>query len=416
MLMNIQNTAKRPTSPHPILNLGFRIFFASSAIFAVITMLLWALILKGIAPFKGSLDIFYWHGHEMLFGYSLAVIAGFLLTAVKTWTNQPMPYGWHLFGIFFCWVMARFLWLGLHAVPSTPMLIVAFVFDMLFWAWTSFAVVRAVAKARQKRQIGIIAKLILIFAANLAFYIGIVLNHKTTQQISLYSALFLIIGIVFTIGRRVLPFFIVKGISVDNFGKPSGVNIEQKNSELLDRASLVGLAGMMIFDLFFQMPKITAVFALVCFIANILRLKNWYHAAIWKKPLLWSLVIAFFGMTVSLLIFVIYPFVGEASLNLHSLGLHGLALFGIGLMTVAMMARVSLGHTGRNIHQPPKTVTAIFILMIVSAIFRVVLPMFGYDYMTWILISQIAWILSFVLFCFSYIGILSKPRTDGLFG
>jgi len=296
------------------------------------------------------------------------------------------------------------------------MLIVAFVFDMLFWAWTSFAVVRAVAKARQKRQIGIIAKLILIFAANLAFYIGIVLNHKTTQQISLYSALFLIIGIVFTIGRRVLPFFIVKGISVDNFGKPSGVNIEQKNSELLDRASLVGLAGMMIFDLFFQMPKITAVFALVCFIANILRLKNWYHAAIWKKPLLWSLVIAFFGMTVSLLIFVIYPFVGETSLNLHSLGLHGLALFGIGLMTVAMMARVSLGHTGRNIHQPPKTVTAIFILMIVSAIFRVVLPMFGYDYMTWILISQIAWILSFVLFCFSYIGILSKPRTDGLFG
>ena len=98
------------------------------------------------------------------------------------------------------------------------------------------------------------------------------------------------------------------------------------------------------------------------------------------------------------------------------MGLHGLALFGIGLMTVAMMARVSLGHTGRNIHQPPKTVTAIFILMIVSAIFRVVLPMFGYDYMTWILISQIAWILSFVLFCFSYIGILSKPRTDGLFG
>lgn len=121
------------------------------------------------------------------------------------------------------------------------------------------------------------------------------------------------------------------------------------------------------------------------------------------------------GMTASLAFFVVLPFV-DTSVNVHSLGLHGLALFGVGLMTVAMMARVSLGHTGRNIHQPPKTVSAMFILMTISALCRVIMPMFGGDYMTWVLISQVAWVLSFGLFCVSYVGILAKPRTDGLFG
>lgn len=415
MLMNIQNTAKRPTSPHPILNLGFRIFFVGSALFAVVAMLLWLAILQGFAPFKGVINPFYWHGHEMVFGYALAVIAGFLLTAVKTWTNQPMPYGWKLFAIFLPWALARIMWMGAHAVPSNAMLVVAFVLDMLFWGLTSFAVIRAVWAARQKRQIGVVAKLTLLYIAQLAFYVGVFTNHLSMQQVSVYAALYLVIGVVFTIGRRVLPFFIVKGISVNNDGKSNGINVKQKNSALLDRANIVGLFGFIVFDLFVVMPKVAAIFALICFIVNALRLKNWYHAGIWQKPLLWSLVIAFAGMTMSMLIFVVYPFI-DSSMNLHALGLHGLALFGVGLMTVAMMARVALGHTGRNIHQPPKTVGAIFVLMIVSALCRVLLPMFGGDYMTWVLVSQVTWVLSFMLFCVSYVGILSKARTDGLFG
>lgn len=419
MLMNIENTAKRPTSPHPVLNLGFRIFFVGSAIFAILTMSLWTAILNNKAPFHSGLNPFYWHGHEMVFGYALAVIAGFLLTAVKTWTNQPMPYGYKLLAIFMPWAVARILWMGSHAMPTQTMIMIAFIFDMVFWGLTSFFVIHAVYKARQKRQIGIVAKLILLLLANIAFYAGVFTNHLTTQQLSLYFALYLVIGVVFTISRRVLPFFIVKGISVDNQGKPNGIDVEQKNSALLDRLNLIGLAGFVVFDLFMPFnfaTKIAAFFALLCLIVNLLRLKNWYHHGIWQKPLLWSLVIAFFGMTISMGLFAIAPFIDNPVVNLHSLGLHGLALFGVGLMTIAMMARVALGHTGRNIHLPPKTVSTIFILMIVSGITRVFMPMMGGEYMTWVLISQVAWILSFTLFCISYVGILAKPRIDGLFG
>lgn len=114
------------------------------------------------------------------------------------------------FAIFLPWALARIMWMGAHAVPSNAMLVVAFVLDMLFWGLTSFAVIRAVWAARQKRQIGIVAKLTLLYIAQLAFYVGVFTNHLSMQQASLYAALYLVIGVVFTIGRRVLPFLLLR--------------------------------------------------------------------------------------------------------------------------------------------------------------------------------------------------------------
>ena len=414
MLLNIDNTNKRPTSPHPILNLGFRIFFVGASTFSVLAMLLWLLILQGVLSFNGQISPFYWHGHEMIFGYALAVIAGFLLTAVKTWTNQRMPFGYQLLTVFTPWLMARILWLIVHATPSMTMLILALVFDMLFWGSVSYFVIKAVVKAQQKRQIGIVAKLILLFLSHGIFYVATLTNNTSSQKTALYFALYLVIGVVFTIARRVLPFFISKGVGVDSQGHPNGIVITQKNSDLLDRISLVSFAGFVMADLL-NHSKVASIFALVCMMANWLRIKNWYHHGIWQKPLLWSLVIAFAGMVGSLMFFVCHPFVSTDA-NLHSLGLHGLAVFGIGLMTLSMMARVSLGHTGRNIHSPPKAVHIIFALMILCAICRVLMPVMFANYTLLLFISQIAWIVAFGLFCVCYTGILSKPRVDGLFG
>ena len=100
----------------------------------------------------------------------------------------------------------------------------------------------------------------------------------------------------------------------------------------------------------------------------------------------------------------------------HSIAVR-LALSGIAMMTVAMMTRVSLGHTGRNIHQPPKTVPWMLALLVLSFIARVILPLLNMNlYVTWIMVAQTAWLLCFILFCISYIPILSKQRVDGVFG
>ena len=86
-------------------------------------------------------------------------------------------------------------------------------------------------------------------------------------------------------------------------------------------------------------------------------------------------------------------------------------------MTLSMMARVSLGHTGRNLSQPPKILNTVFILLSLSFVFRVIMPVFMlHHYSYWILASQVLWIISFLIFIWVYTPIFFKARIDGKFG
>lgn len=415
--MQISLPSSPPKSPHPILNLGFRVFFVSASVFAIVSMLAWYALLHGhlsLADVQGQpLDhvpmSFYWHAHEMLYGYACAVIAGFLLTAVKTWTSQPMPYGWSLFGIFVPWAVARLAWLALPFVSADDTLVVAMMWlatlaDMVFWALCTAAVVRAVWRAKQKRQIGIVAKLLLLWVSQLLFYVGVFVGQMSLQKVGLYLGLYLIIGVVLTIGRRVLPFFIERGVDED---------VTLKNSALLDKLSLISFFVFMLVDVFWGNAWLVSLSALAVAVINVLRLLGWHTKGIWQKPLLWSLYGAFIAMCLGFLLFAMQPWLGFS----HSLPVHVLALSGIGLMTLAMMSRVSLGHTGRNIHEPSPWVTVLLVLMTVAIVTRGLLPIvLPTHYMTLITLSQGLWVVSFVIFLGIYLPILSKPRPDGLFG
>ena len=79
-------------------NLGFRPFYLGASVFASVSILLW------IAEYAGLVHVGYlrdpvWHAHEMLFGYTIAVIVGFLFTAGRNWTGQPTPSGALLAGL-----------------------------------------------------------------------------------------------------------------------------------------------------------------------------------------------------------------------------------------------------------------------------------------------------------------------------
>ncbi len=408
MLINI---AKPQKSPHPVLNLGFRLFFLGAALFAVITMGVWHLLLTGRVQFLAALNPIFWHGHEMLFGYGCAVIAGFLLTAVKAWTGVPMPVGWRLLGIFMPWLIARVLWFGAGVMGADTGLVAAWLFDVLFWTVTTFVVTRAVWLARQKRQAGIIAKLMLLLVCQLGFGVGMISHHQAWMSVSLYIALFVIVGVVLTIGRRVLPFFIEKGVMVDRDGKPTGEQLSLPNAVWRDRLSLISFVGVAI-GVMLSQPLLLAVSALVCAGVNAWRLIGWHHRGIWQKPLLWSLYLSFWGLVVSLLLLAWLPWTTYSL----SLGVHALALTAIGMTTVAMMARVSLGHTGRNIHAPPRLTTLMFGLMILCVLVRVCLPMLMDDYLQALSYSQLLWMMSFVLFVMGFGRMLMQPRVDGLMG
>ncbi|KPK11617.1 MAG: NnrS family protein [Acidithiobacillales bacterium SG8_45] len=391
----------RPAGGIALFHLGFRPFFLGAALFSVVATLLW----MGIYVFawrSKPLDISpaTWHAHEMIFGYSVAVIAGFLLTAVKNWTGVQTPHRTPLVFLFLLWLAGRILPFFSDAIPVAAIAVV----DSLFLVFVFLAVIFPIVRARQWKQIGIASKILLMLASNVVFYLGVADVLDKGVNWGLYSGLYLILALIFTMGRRVIPFFIERGVDE---------TVQLSNYKWLDISSLVLFVAFWITDVFVHHPNLAAVLAGMLFLLHGIRLAGWYTPAMWRKPLLWVLYIAYGFLVVGFLLKAAVPVFNTSS----SLATHAFTVGGIGVMTLGMMSRVALGHTGRNIAQPPPVLSWIFVFLIAAALFRVVLPLVDSGhYLLWVGLSQGLWILSFMVFVVVYLPILLQPRVDGKYG
>ena len=382
----------------PILRLGFRPFFLAAGVFSILAMAIWManyvfsveFVFSGISPGL-------WHAHEMMFGYVMAVVAGFLLTAIKNWTGEEVLRGKALAFLFLLWLVARLLPLTGLLIPVAIIAIV----DVAFLFFLGMVCLRPVMKVKQYKQIGIISKIFLLMLCNVAFYLGLMGVIADGVQWGLYSALYMVIALVFVMMRRVMPMFIQNGIDGD---------IEIKNRAWLDHSSLVLLVCLWISDVFTGYDNLTAIFAVLLTLIHSLRLAGWYTNKIWSKSLVWVLVTAY--------AFLILGFALKA-LSITSgispfLSVHAFTAGGIGLLTIGMMSRVSLGHTGRNVFEPPAIVFWSFAILLFGVIVRVIFPLFNMDlYVYWIGISQGLWMISFAIFVFVYAPMLLSTRVDG---
>lgn len=398
-LLNIQDPPK--STDFSLFVLGFRPFFLAAGIFAVISMLMWmANYSFGLTvPLKGLAN-FHWHAHEMIYGFALAVISGFLLTAIKNWTGvQTLQYR----GL----IALTALWLGARVclLFGTHYIVLAALLDLLFNLFLFFAMLKPVLQVKQWKQIGIVSKILLLGIFNALFYLGLFDVLEMGVYWGIYGGFFLLIALVLTMGRRVMPFFIEKG---------AGYPVQLKNSRFLDISSLFLFLAFSISDVFILDIKLTGYLAAALFIISVIRLVNWHTRGIWKAPLLWGLYGAFIFFTLGFLLFALLPY---TTLFSRSIALHAFALGGIGLITVSMMSRVTLGHTGRSIMQPSRWVGVSQWLIFIGAITRIFPPVIYPDlYSVWIIISQCLWIGGFGLFVAVNYPLLTRPRIDGASG
>lgn len=378
-------------------NLGFRPFFLGAGLFSVIGIAAWLLVYSGRAElYPQGIAITLWHGHEMLFGFVFAVIAGFLLTAVRNWTGLQTPHRGPLAVLFGLWAIAR-LSNHLSAMP----LVIGATADLLF----NFAVVVAVSvpivRTRQTRQAAIIGKLVLLAVLNGLFYLDAFGLFDNGAWWAVYGAFYTIVALILMMVRRLIPFFVEAGV---------GYNVTLRNSKWLDITSLVLFIELMISELFSVWAGPTKWVAAALFLIHGKRLINWYTPGIWKKPLLWSLYLAYAVMAAGFLLFALTGLPGMPKI----LVLHAFAIGGVGVITLSMMSRVSLGHTGRSIHEPSWLVSVAIGLLAVATLVRIAGPVFdAAHYMRWVGISGGAWILAFALFSIVYVPILLSPRVDG---
>lgn len=387
-----------PAGPGAILNLGFRPFFSLAALFSLLAMVTWTGLYSGVfAPSSLALPATLWHAHEMVYGYALAVIAGFLLTAVRNWTGIDTLRGYPLLLLCLPWLAARLL----LAAGTPAALAAAGVADLVFLAALIAALLVPVIQARQWQQLGLLSKLLLILAGNAVFYAGALGVLEDGVRIGLYSGLYLVIALIFVVGRRVMPFFIERG---------AGYPVELRNRLWLDVASLVLFLGFWIAELLRPDSLAAGLLATVLAILHAIRLAGWHTPGIWRKPLLWVLYVGYGWLIAGFALKAAVVFAGIPPY----LPVHAFTYGGIGMITTGMMARVILGHTGRNVLAPPPLLFRVFALLLAGTVFRVLFPLLAPSfYPLWIGLSQALWIGAFGIFLYLYLPMLASPRVDG---
>ncbi|HEB26421.1 MAG TPA: NnrS family protein [Porticoccus sp.] len=395
-MLNITDM-KKEQKKTPIFRLAFRPFFLFGSLFSVIALLLWATFLNSSAlPWQPHGSWIWWHGHEMLFGFSTAIIVGFLLTAIQNWSGMPGLSGWPLAGLFGLWVLGRLLML----FPIVPSSLIAIV-DTLFLPLAAYVLARPVVAAKLWRNLMFIPLLLLLTWTNghshYRLISGDLLSLPDTQATILIITLIIVI-----MGGRVIPFF------------TANANRTQKTQPLmfLELLSIVPLGVITIYSLItgnLSSEPVIGILFLVAALANLFRMGRWQSKLTLGTPLLWSLHLSYLLIVISLALLGAFHFGLAISL---STALHGLTIGGIGLMILAMISRVSLGHTGRML-QVGAWITLGYGVLALSAILRVIAPLFSGHSPLLYLISISCWVLGYMAFVIVYWPVLTQPRIDG---
>ncbi|SDT31592.1 uncharacterized protein involved in response to NO [Pseudomonas asplenii] len=380
----------------PLFRLAFRPFFLAGCVLAALVIPLWLAAFGGTisawTPAGGWLG---WHRHELLFGFGLAIIAGFLLTAVQTWSGRPGLSGKPLAVLALLWLGARLAWLCnvpwwlLVPLELAFPLAVAVIMGRTLWA------------VRQRRNYPIVAVLLLLTGVDgLAVY-GLLEGHEGWQRQGVLGGLWLVAAMMGLIGGRVIPFFTQRGL-----GRVQGVSAWPWLDGLL-------LAGSVLAALAYAsglaLGVNTGVGLLFAVLAagHLVRLLRWQDRALWRVPRLWSLHLAYGWLALACLVVALGHF--GVSLN-PSLAVHCLTIGAMGGLVLAMIVRVSLGHTGRPL-EPPSGMTLAFILLNLACFSRVVLV--GFFPLPALWLAGLCWTLAFALYTWRYAPMLLQARVDG---
>ena len=377
-----------------IFALGFRPFFLLAGWLAILLMAFWVpVFVGGVAS-----DIYYaqidWHSHEMIFGYTVAVIAGFLLTAVRNWTNTPTPSGLPLAGMGALWLIARILPI---LVAIFPRWLIAAA-DLAFLPTFAIGIAVPLLKNNEKQNLIFLPLLAVLWSADLLVHADVLGLPLNLARKGVFLGLDVIILVIVIMGGRVIPFFTERALSV-----------VLKRWRIVEWLSPVSVILFLVAELFRPDSITSASLAALAACANGARLAGWYTPRYWRVPLLWVLHLGYGWIVVGF-----YLKAGTAlGLVPPQFTIHAFTVGGIGVLTLGMMARVSLGHTGRPL-KVGAAMTSAFVLINLAAVGRGLLPPFFPQFFSQLIVaSGVFWIAAFTIFIIVYTPILIQPRVDG---
>ncbi len=390
-MLTIEEPPRPPQAGFALFALGFRPFYLLASVFAALSIPLWALQFSGWLghPYlAGPL----WHAHEMLFGFTLAVIVGFLFTAGGNWTGLPTPTGWKLGALALLWIAARVLVL-------TPFAVAAALANVAFPLAAAVALAVPFFKSGNRRNYFFVGLLVLLAAAAAALHLGQLGVVDVPAFLGVRVGLDIVLFILAVMGGRVIPMFTNNGVPGAGAAKHAGV----------EKVALGSVLGLLVADLVGLEGWVLAALAGVACVAHAWRWALWRPWKTLRVPLVWVLHLAYAWVPLHLLL----RSLAALGVVAPSLPTHALTVGAIGGLIIGMMTRTARGHTGRPL-RADRFETACYGLVALAAVLRVGLPLLRPEStVAAVLASAALWSAGFALYAVRYWPVLSRPRLDG---
>ena len=376
---------------HALWALGFRPFYILAALLAALFVPLWLAHYLGWADASAHITLG-WHMHEMVFGFALAVVVGFLFTAGQAWTGLRTPHGAQLAALALVWVAGRV------AMLTSPAWLAAGI-DLLFLPWAAWCMYSVLQRAGNKRNMFLVLLLALLTVANAAFH-GATMGVLPVGQVApIHAAILLIVLIESVIGGRVIPMF------TDNAAPGPKALVLPRNDKIAMAIMVAAVAGWIVGA---PGPLMAGLAFLAC-CATALRLAGWKPQRTLRFPLLWILHLSYAWIPAGFLLLAF----AALGFGTPSTAFHALAVGSMAGLIIGMMTRTTRGHTGRKM-VAGKAETTMYLLIQAGAFARVAAGMAPPEWRSSLLIAAGAcWSGAFALFLAVYAPYLWRARIDG---
>jgi uncharacterized protein involved in response to NO len=384
---------------------AFRPFFLFAFVYAFVAMSAWLTwiglhaIGAQVLEMSISLPPFQWHAHEMLFGYSIAVITGFFLTAVPNWTDTRPVQGPTLVALASAWVVGRLaIWFSAYL----PDLLVAGL-DLLLIPMLLGLVLKALKSRWSKRNFIFVPILLTLFAGNLLVHLEQLGITEDTMSMGHTLALNVVLILIAIIGGRVIPAFTTNAL------RRLGEEELPQPYALFDVLSVVSIILIAIGDLLGLDDTLRGSLAVFAVVVNTLRMTKWQTAKTFNQPIVWIIHLGYAWLIIGMALKATALF--GASLS-EITAMHALTVGTVGSMTVGIMTRAALGHTGRLIHASPMIVAA-YVMISLAALVRIIGPsMLPELYNEAMLLSGLLWVVLFAGLSWVFWPVLTRPRIN----
>ena len=387
----IEEPARAARGGFALWALGFRPFYLLASAFAALSIPLWALQVSGWLGhtyLAGPL----WHAHEMLFGFALAVIVGFLFTAGRNWTNQPTPTGAALAALAALWLAARLLVL-------TPYGWLAALANVAFPLGAAIALAIPFVKAGNRRNYFFVGLLVLMAAACAAVHLAQLGVLELPARRGLQTGLDVVLFVVSVMGGRVIPMFTNNGVR----------GAAASRRPFVEQAALGSVLLILVCDLSGVQGMPLAALALVGSAAHAARWLLWQPWKTLRVSLVWVLHLAYAWVPLHLLL----RSLAEVGLVAASIATHALTVGAIGGLVIGMMTRTARGHTARPLRADAFD-TAAYALVLLAALVRVGLAaLLPQQALAATLLSAALWSAGFGIYLVRYAPVLTRARLDG---